>query len=150
MKFRFVWIGKTKDKNWRALQEEYLQRLSHFAKFEIAEIKESQPHETKEVEGKRILDALPQNGFVVLLDVIGKEFGSHELSKEVENWQNRGLREVVFVVGGQDGVSEDVARRADLRLSLSKLTLTHEMARVLLAEQLYRCYTILNNYPYQK
>lgn len=150
MKFRFVWIGKTKNKNWRALQEEYLQRLSHFAKFDVAEIKESQPHESKETEGKRIIEAIPPGAFVVLLDVIGKQFGSEELAKEIENWQNRSVREIVFIIGGQDGVSADVAENADLRVSLSKMTLTHETARVLLVEQLYRSFTIILNYPYQK
>ncbi len=150
MKFRFVWIGKTKDKNWRALQEEYLRRLSHFAKFDIAEIKESQPHETKEIEGKRILDALASSPFVVLLDVVGKQLSSEELAKEIENWQNRSLKEVAFVIGGQDGVSDEVAKKAEIKLSLSRMTLTHEAARVLLVEQLYRAYTIINNFPYQK
>ncbi len=150
MKFRFVWIGKTKDKNWRALQDKYLQRLSHFVKFDVTEIRESQPHETRETEGRRIVGTIPANGFVVLLDVIGKQFGSDELAKEIENWQNRSLREIVFVICGQDGVSDEVAEKANLRLSLSKMTLTHEAARVLLAEQLYRSFTIINNYPYQK
>lgn len=150
MRFRFVWIGKTKEKNWRALQQEYLQRLSHFVRYEISEIKESQPHENREIEGKRILEAISPSAFVVLLDVVGKQLSSQELSKEIENWQNRGLREVVFVIGGQDGVSKDVIKKANLRLSLSKLTLTHETARVLLAEQLYRAFTIINNFPYQK
>ncbi|MEP6923245.1 MAG: 23S rRNA (pseudouridine(1915)-N(3))-methyltransferase RlmH [Pyrinomonadaceae bacterium] len=150
MKFRFLWIGKTKNKNWRALQEEYLQRLSHFAKFEVVEIKESQSHENKEIEGKRILEAIPSGAFVILLDVIGKQFGSEELAKEIEGWQNRSVREIIFVIGGQDGVSAEVEEKSDLRLSLSKMTLTHEAARVLLAEQLYRSFTIINNYPYQK
>lgn len=150
MKFRFVWIGKTKEKNWRALQTEYLQRLSHFVKFEIAEIRESQPHETKEVEGKRILENLNEGAFVVSLDVAGKQISSHELAQEIENWQNRGLREIAFIIGGQDGISEAVAGKADLCLSLSKMTLTHEAARVLLVEQIYRGFTILKNYPYQK
>lgn len=150
MRFRFVWIGKTRNKNWRALQDEYLQRLSHFAKSDINEIKESQPHETAEIEGKRILDNISASAFVVLLDVAGKQFGSHELASEIESWQNRGLREICFVIGGQDGVSKAVAARADLKVSLSKMTLTHEAARVLLAEQLYRSFTIIFNYPYQK
>ena len=150
MKFRFIWIGKTKDKNWRALQDEYLQRLSHFVKFDVFEIKESQPHETREIEGKRIVETIPANAFVVLLDVIGKQFSSNELAQEIENWQNRSLREVIFIIGGQDGVSDGVSEKANLRLSLTKMTLTHEAARVLLAEQLYRSFTIINNYPYQK
>jgi 23S rRNA (pseudouridine1915-N3)-methyltransferase len=150
MKFRFVWIGKTRDKNWLALQTDYWQRLSHFARLEAGEIRASDAHETKEIEGRRILDSLPQSAFVVVLDVAGKQLGSEELAKEVENWQNRSVREVVFVIGGQDGISEAVALRADLKLSLSRMTLTHEAARVLLLEQLYRAYTIINRFPYQK
>lgn len=150
MKFRFLWIGKTKDKNWRILQEEYLQRLSHFVKFEITEIKESAPHETKEAEGNRILGNLNQSSFVCLLDVNGQEINSHQLAEKIENWQNRSQKEIVFVICGQDGASSEVAERADYSLSLSRLTLTHEMARVVLIEQLYRAYTIIKGFPYQK
>jgi len=150
MRFRFVWIGKTKDKNWRALQTEYLERLSHFARFEIVEIRESQPHETKEIEGKRIFEAVSNTAFVVLLDVVGKQLSSEELARTIENWQNRSLREVVFIIGGQDGVSSEITSRSNLTLSLSTMTFTHEAARVLLAEQLYRAFTIVHNFPYQR
>ena len=150
MKFRFVWIGKTKDKNYRALQDEYLLRLSHFVKCDVVEIRDSAPHETKEIEGKRILEKLNQSSFVCLLDVIGRKISSHELAKEVEKWQNAGTKEVSFVIGGSDGVSSEVAARADTMLSLSFLTFTHEMARVLVLEQLYRAYTIIKGFPYQK
>ena len=150
MKFRFLWIGKTKDKNWRTLQEEYLGRLSHFVKFEITEIKESTAHETKDVEGNRILGNLNQSSFVCLLDVKGLEITSHQLAEKIENWQNRSQKEVVFVICGQDGASSEVVERADYSLSLSRLTLTHEMARVVLIEQLYRAYTIIKGFPYQK
>jgi 23S rRNA (pseudouridine1915-N3)-methyltransferase len=150
MKFRFVWIGKTKDKNWRALQEEYLQRLSHFVKFEITEIKDSAAHETSEIEGKRILENVNHSNFVCLLDVIGRESSSHELAETIEKWQNRGLKEIAFVIGGANGVSGEVVEKADYSLSLSRLTLTHEMARVVLIEQLYRAYTIIKGFPYQK
>lgn len=150
MKFRFVWIGKTKDKNYRALQDEYLLRLSHFVKCDVVEIRDSAPHETKEIEGKRILEKLNQSSFVCLLDVLGRKISSHELAKEVEKWQNAGTKEVSFVIGGSDGVSSEVAARADTMLSLSFLTFTHEMARVLVLEQLYRAYTIIKGFPYQK
>ncbi len=150
MKFRFLWIGKTKDKNWRILQEEYLKRLSYFVKFEINEIKESAAHETKEVEGNRILGNVNQTSFVCLLDVKGKEITSHELADKIENWQIRSLKEIVFIICGQDGASSEVVERADYSLSLSRLTLTHEMARVFLIEQLYRAYTIIKGFPYQK
>ena len=150
MKFRFIWIGKTRDKNYRALQDEYLQRLSHFVRSETVEIKDSAPHESKETEGKRIAEKLNQTSFVCLLDVTGKSISSPELANEIEKWQNRGIKEVSFVIGGADGVSLEVATRANFRLSLSFLTFTHEMARVVLLEQLYRAHTILKGFPYQK
>jgi 23S rRNA (pseudouridine1915-N3)-methyltransferase len=150
MHFRFVWVGKTKDKNWRALQEEYQARLSHFVKYEITEVKDSAPHESIEIEGKRILENLNQSNFVCLLNVAGRPVSSHELAKEVEKWQNRGFKEIAFVIGGAQGVSREVVERADFNLSLSGFTFTHEMARVVLLEQLYRSYTIIKGFPYQK
>ena len=150
MKFRFVWIGKTRDKNWRALQEEYLQRLSHFVKFEITEIKDSASPDSLEIESKRILENVNQSSFVCLLDVLGRSVSSHELASELEKWQNRGLKEIVFVIGGAKGVSSEVVEKANYSLSLSFLTLTHEMARVVLVEQLYRAFTIIKGFPYQK
>ncbi len=146
MKFRFVWVGKTKDANWRALQEEYLQRLSHFVKFEIAEIKDA----GKETESKRILENVNQSPFVCLLDVKGRSLSSPELAKELEKWQNRGLKEVTFIIGGAEGVASEVVEKADISLSLSFLTFTHDMARVVLLEQLYRAFTIIKGFPYQK
>jgi 23S rRNA (pseudouridine1915-N3)-methyltransferase len=150
MKFRFVWIGKTREKNWLALQEEYLRRLAHFVRFDVNEIRESERHENIEIEGKRILAAISPGAFVVLLDVEGKMLTSQELSKQIETWQNAGQREIVFIIGGQDGTAKTVLKRADFCLSLSRLTFTHETARVLLAEQLYRAFTILHRFPYQK
>lgn len=146
MKFRFIWIGKTKDKNWLALQNEYLARLGHFVKFEISELKDS----GKEIEGKLILEKLNQSQFVCLMDVKGRSISSHDLAAEIEKWQNRGLKEVVFVIGGAEGVASGVVERVDNSLSLSFLTLTHEMARVVLLEQLYRAFTIIKGFPYQK
>jgi 23S rRNA (pseudouridine1915-N3)-methyltransferase len=150
MKIRFVWIGKTKDKNWKAPQEEYLRRLSHFARCEITEIKDSAPHEGPDIEGERILAALNQRTFAILLDVKGETISSPDLAKKIEDWQNRGLQEVTFIIGGAEGVSRRVAEKADLSLSLSFLTFTHEMARAVVMEQLYRAYTIIKGFPYQK
>jgi 23S rRNA (pseudouridine1915-N3)-methyltransferase len=149
MKFRFVWVGKTKDKNLRTLQEEYLQRLSHFIKCEIAEVKDTGA-ESPEIEGKRILEVLNLKSFVVSLDVDGKAISSAQFAGVVENWQNRGLKEISFVIGGANGLSPEVAETVDYSLSLSFLTFTHEMARVLLLEQLYRAFTIIKGFPYQK
>ena len=146
MKFRFVWVGKTKNKNWLALQEDYLARLAHFVRFEIVEIKD----DTMENEGKRIVENVNQSTFVCVLDVKGRSLGSPDLAGEIEKWQNRGLKEIAFVIGGADGLAAAVAERADFSLSLSFLTLTHEAARVILIEQLYRAYTIIKGFPYQK
>jgi 23S rRNA (pseudouridine1915-N3)-methyltransferase len=146
VKFRFLWVGKTRDKNWRALQDEYFARLSHFVRCEITEIKDA----GKEIEGKLILDKLNQSTFVCLLDVKGRSLSSHELAANLENWQNRGLKEVTFIIGGAEGVASEVVERADNSLSLSFLTFTHEMARVVMLEQLYRAFTIIKGFPYQK
>ena len=123
-----------------------MQRLSHFVKFEITELKDS----GKEIEGKLILDKLNQSQFVCLLDVKGRSISSHEFAAEIEKWQNRGLKEVVFVIGGAEGVASEVVERADNSLSLSFLTFTHEMARVVMLEQIYRAFTIIKGFPYQK
>ena len=150
MRFHFVWVGKTKDKNWRALQEEYLRRLSHFVKYEITEIKAAAATNAKELEGKRILEIVNQSTSVCLLDVKGRSLSSHGLAEIIENWQNRGFKEMVFIIGGAEGVAPEVVEKADISISLSGFTLTHEMARVVLVEQLYRAFTIIKGFPYQK
>ena len=150
MKFRFIWVGKTRDKNWKALQDDYLKRLSRFVPCEVAEARESSKHDTVQIESKRIVELLNPKTFAVLLDVGGGGVSSHKLAAKVEGWQNRGLKEITFIVGGADGVASAVAEKADDRLSLSFLTFPHEMARVVLLEQLYRAFTILRGFPYQK
>jgi 23S rRNA (pseudouridine1915-N3)-methyltransferase len=146
MKLRFIWVGKTRDKNYRALQEDYLERLSHFVKCEVVEIRDSNPTE----EGQRILEKLNQTPVACLLDVKGKAVSSHDLASQLERWQNDGMREISFIIGGSEGVSSQVAEKAGIMLSLSFLTFTHEMARVVMLEQLYRAYTIIRGFPYQK
>src|SRR5688500_5117204 len=111
MRLRFIWIGKTKNRHYLALLEDYLARLAHFAKCEVVEIKDSAAGDTIEIEGKRIIDKLNLNSFVCLLDCEGKALSSPGLAKEVEKWQNAGLKEIAFIIGGADGVSAEVARR---------------------------------------
>jgi 23S rRNA (pseudouridine1915-N3)-methyltransferase len=147
MKHRFIWVGKTKDRNWLALQDEYLERLSYFVKCGVTEIRDGGG---RQKEGERILEKLNQSTFACLLDVKGRSLSSHDLAKEIENWQRAAHKEVAFVIGGAEGVSPSVAERADSVLSLSFLTFTHEMVRVVMLEQLYRAYTIIKGYPYQK
>ena len=148
MKFRFVWVGKTRDKNWKALEEEYLKRLSYFVSCDVKIAKDVNAPCRTETEGNRIIELLNPKSFAVLLDPAGHPLSSPELAERLKNWENRGLKEVAFIIGGAEGVSRAVAERADDRLSLSFLTFTHEMARVILLEQLYRAYTILRGFPY--
>ena len=153
MRLRLVWVGKTRNEHLRVLTDDYLSRLRRFVRCEVTELRESAARTEREGiedEGKRIIGALHRDAFVVLLDIEGREWSSPALAGEIEKWQNAGAKEVAFVIGGHNGVSVDVAERAALRWSLSRLTLTHEMARVVLAEQLYRAYTIIHGLPYQK
>jgi 23S rRNA (pseudouridine1915-N3)-methyltransferase len=148
MKFRFVWVGKTRDRSWKALQDEYLKRLSRFVSCEIKEARDGAGRDQVETEGNRIIGLLNPKSFVVLLDVNGSAVSSTDLAERLKKWENLGTKEISFIIGGAEGVSTAVAERADDRLSLSFLTFTHEMARVVLLEQLYRAYTILRGYPY--
>jgi 23S rRNA (pseudouridine1915-N3)-methyltransferase len=101
-------------------------------------------------DSKRISDGLQKGAINVLLDPEGTELTSQQMAKEIESWQVSGTREVTFIVGGPNGVSRELAAQASKRWSLSRLTLTHEMSRVLLLEQLYRAYTIIHGLPYQR
>lgn len=153
MRLRFIWVGKTKNEHIRALVDDYVKRLERFVRCEMTVLEPSRTQvaiEGIEDESRRILSALRNDALTILLDVEGREWSSPALAVEVEKWQNAGTKEVAFVIGGHNGVSGEVVERAQLRWSLSRLTLTHEMARVLLVEQLYRAYTIIHGWPYQK
>jgi 23S rRNA (pseudouridine1915-N3)-methyltransferase len=152
MRFRIIWTGKTRDARLRALIEDYAERLSHFVRCEVTEIKERGRTDKTGIdnETKRISDALRSGSLTVLLDPAGAEWTSHELAAQVKGWEDNGVKEVAFVIGGPNGFGPELLARADKRWSLSRLTLTHEMARVLLLEQLYRAYTIVHGLPYQK
>jgi len=146
MRIRFIWPGKTKDEHLRALVAEYLKRLSRFVRCEMIETRESE----LEKESRRLLDAIPDGSLMVLLDVKGREWSSTELAAEVSRWENDAIKGVAIVIGGPEGVSAEVSARAQRRWRLSPLTLTHEMARVITVEQIYRAYTINRGLPYQK
>lgn len=154
MRLRLIWVGKTKNEHVRALAGDYLQRLGRFVRCEVSELRESAQADERAVveeESKRIAGALGAGGVTVLLDVEGRrEWSSQELAAQLERWQLDGKKEIAFVIGGHLGVAPELKAKADVRWSLSRLTLTHEMARVVLVEQLYRAYTIMHGLPYQK
>jgi 23S rRNA (pseudouridine1915-N3)-methyltransferase len=153
MHFRFIWVGKTRNEHLRALVDDYSKRLSRFVKHEITEVRESAAGSTAEGiedEGKRIISGLRPDALTILLDVEGHQWSSRQLAGELEKWQSSASKEVAMIIGGHSGVSSAVAAKADKRWSLSPLTFTHEMARVLMLEQIYRAYTIIRGLPYQK
>lgn len=153
MRLRFIWVGKTRNEHLRALVDDYLTRLKHFTRCEVLELRESAARDQRagiEEEGKRILGGLRSGALTVVLDVEGRERSSADLAAEIERWQTGGTKEVAFVIGGHWGVSPEIRERATASWSLSRLTLTHEMARLLLLEQIYRAYTIIHGLPYQK
>src|SRR6185436_3133039 len=149
MHLRFIWPGKTKDERLRSLASEYLKRLSRFARCEINEVRESTTRDAAAVEKeqRRILEAIPAGSQVVLLDLNGREWSSPELANQVQRWENDSIKELAVVIGGPEGVGGEIQARAQVRWRLSRLTLTHEMARVLALEQIYRAFAINRGLP---
>jgi 23S rRNA (pseudouridine1915-N3)-methyltransferase len=153
MRLHFVWIGKTKDRHCAALVADYLERIKRFAPYEVSELKEPSAADERRViaaESAKLLAAVERDDYVVLLDEGGKELSSPELAEFIAARQQAGSKHLALIIGGFAGVSHEVKQRAQMRLSLSRLTLTHELARVLLAEQIYRAYTLLAGLPYHR
>lgn len=154
MRFHLIWVGKTKNEHLRALVADYLQRLEHFTRCTVTEVREgtrgANEREVLASEERHLLAALKTEVPYVLLSEEGRMYSSPELARQVEDWQGSGIRELAFVIGGHYGFSAEMRRRASQVWSLSRLTYTHEMARVVLVEQLYRAFTIIRGLPYQK
>ncbi len=156
MKIIFLFVGKTKERFLASGIEYYLEKLGHYVKTETRIIKPEPVRETSGAdliisrESERILKAIKNEGFLVVLDRGGKETDSEGLASFVSRLRNEGHKNVFFAVGGPLGVSEEIKRRADHVLSLSKMTFTHEMTRLILLEQLYRAFTILRGEKYHK
>lgn len=153
MKLHFVWIGKTKDRHCAALVADYLDRIKRFASCDVRELKEQNASDEQRVilaEGAKLLDAVEKDDFVVLLDERGREMTSPQLAEFISTRQLAGTKRLAFVIGGFAGVSDDVKKRASLQLALSRMTLTHELARVVVTEQIYRAFSLLAGLPYHK
>ena len=152
MHLRFIWPGKTKDERLRSLVNEYLKRVSRFARCQLTEVRESTTRDATAVEKeqRRISEAIPSGCLVVLLDLNGREWSSKELANQVQRWENDSVKELAVVIGGPEGVGTEIQSRAQVRWRLTRLTLTHEMARVLALEQIYRAFAINRGLPYQK
>ena len=147
MKLRVVWIGKTKERNLASLVADYRGRIERFLPLDIVEIKD--PKRPQD-EGSKIMAVLGSSDRVVALDPVGKSWTSEQLASFMSTHMRGDPRPLTFVIGGFDGLSPEVKRRADLSWSLSPLTFTHDLCRVLLLEQLYRALAIIHHHPYSK
>ena len=148
MKLRVVWIGKTKNPQVAKLCADYISRIGHFLPLEITEIKEAQGG--IQAQSSKILSALNASDRVTVLDSRGASWTSDQLAGFVQQHMTSDPRRLSFVIGGPEGLSDEVKRRADIQWALSPLTFTHELARVLVLEQLYRALSIIRNLPYSK
>lgn len=146
MRVLIVAVGRLRDRALRQVLDDYLGRIAHYAGCEEKEIRAEGDKDVSE----RIQRALPERARVVALEVDGKAWSSTELAGFLGRCEQDAVGTVAFLIGGAEGLPREVSQRADLRLSLSPLTLPHRLARVLLAEQLYRGFTILRGEPYAR
>ena len=143
MKLKIAWIGKTKEPAIQALTDDYVKRLNHYAEVEAAPVKDESA-----LLRFCARDARPARHTLVLLDGAGKQLCSEELAKFLREHQERNPLPLLFAIGPADGFTDEARKAAGLVLSLSKMTLPHELARIVLLEQLYRAFTILKGHPY--
>lgn len=159
MKITILCVGKVKEKFYRDAIDEFCKRLSRYCKLEIIEVADEKTEEqsseneirlVKAKEGERILKNIKEDAYVITLCIDGKQLDSEELSKKIESLGVNGVSHVYFVIGGSLGLSDEVIKRADYKLSFSKMTFPHQLMRVILLEQVYRSYRIMNHEPYHK
>jgi 23S rRNA (pseudouridine1915-N3)-methyltransferase len=156
MHIRFLWVGKTKNSSIKALLSDYVDRIGHLVRCDVIETRDLSKRRSLPAtelianEGKELAKALPQSGRVVALDEKGAQFTSQGFARWLEAQGNSGARSLNFVIGGPEGLSPMISHRAHLILSMGKMTWTHEMCRVLLAEQIYRALCIMRNIPYHR
>ena len=157
MKITIACVGKIKEKYLTVGIDEFTKRLTPFCKLETVAINEEKmpdnpsPAEKEQVlekETQRLLAIIPENAYVILLDVIGKQLSSPELASKIDALALNGNSHITFVIGGAFGYTDALRKRADFALSFSKMTFTHQMIRLLLIEQIYRAYKISNNQKY--
>jgi 23S rRNA (pseudouridine1915-N3)-methyltransferase len=159
MQIRVVAVGKVKEKFLQEGIIEYEKRIRPYVKLQVIEIPEEKrpvsaspatESAAREKEGERILAAIPEGSSVLVLDVMGQSWSSEELAASFGERELSGQNQIVFVIGGDIGLSPAVIARSNLRLSLSRMTFTHPMTRLLLLEQVYRAFRILRGRPYHK
>lgn len=154
MKITLLAIGKTDQKQLQQLIEEYTKRLGHYVSFnitvipDIKNVKNLSETQQKQAEGTEIIKRISNSDQLILLDENGKSFSSVGFSEFLQKKMNSGLKNLVFVIGGPYGFSDEIYKRANGKISLSLMTFSHQMVRLFFIEQLYRGFTILRNEPY--
>lgn len=159
MKITILCVGKVKEKFYREAIDEFIKRLSRYCKLDILEVPDEKTDELateteirllKEKEGERLLKHIKEDAYVIALCIDGKQLDSEEFSKKIEVLGIHGISHICFVIGGSLGLADIVLKRADEKLSFSKMTFPHQLMRVILLEQIYRGYRIMKNEPYHK
>lgn len=159
MNIKIIAVGKLKEKYLKQGIAEYAKRLGKFCKFEVVEVadekapeklSEAQMQVVKQKEGERILAKIKDKEYVYALAIEGKQRSSEEFARELNQLATYGKSDLTFVIGGSLGLSMEVMNRSDAQISFGKLTLPHQLMRLVLSEQIYRCYMINNNTPYHK
>lgn len=154
MTIKLLTIGKTDNQNLKSLIDDYKKRLGFYVKFEfeiIPDLKKTKhlsEDQQKHKEGELIMSRLHQSDLLILLDESGKQYDSVLFSKYLQKHMNSGIKQLVFVIGGPYGFSNEIYQKAQTKLSLSKMTFSHQMVRLFFIEQIYRAFTILRNEPY--
>ena len=159
MTIKIIGVGKLKEKYFKAGIAEYAKRLNRYTKFEIIEVPDEKAPESlssaemqsvMEKEGARILDKIKDREYVFALAIQGQERSSEEFAKEINQLTTYGHSDLTFVTGGSLGLSQAVMQRANTTISFGRFTLPHQLVRLVLTEQVYRAYTIINGLPYHK
>ena len=156
MKYTVVAVGKLKERFWKDACAEYVKRLGAYGKVEVREVADIDPakaggvEQSRNKEGEAILAAVPDRSHMILLAIDGKQRSSEDFSAHLDELMLRGNSDLTFVIGGSDGVSAEVRARADETFSFGPITLPHNLARVVLLEQLYRACKISRGEPYHK
>lgn len=159
MKIVVLCVGKLKESFYKAAQKEYIKRLSAFCKTEIIEVPDisipdnasnKECSDILDKEGESLLGKIKKDSFVVALDIQGKSMDSVAFSDTLKTCMVSGQSHITFIIGGSLGLSPKVKKRAQMRLSISNMTFTHNMTRIILLEQIYRAFSIINNRTYHK
>ncbi|WP_250434531.1 23S rRNA (pseudouridine(1915)-N(3))-methyltransferase RlmH [Hanstruepera flava] len=154
MTIKLLAIGKTDSKQLQSLIDDYTKRLGHYIRFDLEiipdlkKVKHLSEIQQKQKEGELILSKLQPTDVVILLDENGKQYDSVGFSDYLQKHMNSGIKQLVFIIGGPYGFSEDIYNKSHRKLSLSQMTFSHQMVRLFIVEQLYRAFTILKNEPY--